>query len=71
MSLIAKQGSRLRGKTAYLTQKNFSLRSSENPMRLLYAKISRSTSQNAFSYELVVGLAVVKSMVFHASTSNH
>ena len=43
------QGSHLREKTALFTQKMSRLRKSENAVRLLYAKISDLTHQNAFS----------------------
>ena len=42
------QGSHLRKKTAFFTQKKSRLRKSENAMRLLYAKNSDLTHQNAF-----------------------
>ena len=43
------QGSHLRKKTAFFTQKKSRLRKSENATRLLYAKNSDLTHQNAFS----------------------
>ena len=43
------QGSHLRKKTAFFTQKKSRLRKSENAVRLLYAKNSDLTHQNAFS----------------------
>ena len=43
------QGSHLREKTAFFTQKKSRLRKSENAVRLLYAKNSDLTHQNAFS----------------------
>ena len=43
------QGSHLREKTAFFTQKKSRLRKSENAARLLYAKNSDLTHQNAFS----------------------
>ena len=42
-------GSHLREKTAFFTQKKSRLRKSENAVRLLYAKNSDLTHQNAFS----------------------
>ena len=43
------QGSHLREKTAFFTQKKSRLRKSENAVPLLYAKNSDLTHQNAFS----------------------
>ena len=43
------QGSHLRQKTAFFTQKKSRLHKSENAVRLLYAKNSDLTHQNAFS----------------------
>ena len=43
------QGSHLREKTAFFTQKQSRLRKSENAVRLLYTKNSDLTHQNAFS----------------------
>ena len=43
------QGSHLREKNAFFTQKKSRLRKSENAVRLLYAKNSDLTHQNAFS----------------------
>ena len=43
------QGSHLREKTAFFTQKKSRLRKSENAVRLLYAKNSDLTHQIAFS----------------------
>ena len=43
------QGSHLREKTAFFTQKKSRLRKSENAVRLLYAKNSDHTHQNVFS----------------------
>ena len=43
------QGSHSREKTAFFTQKKSRLRKSENAVRLLYAKNSDLTHQNAFS----------------------
>ena len=43
------QGSHLREKTAFFTQKKSRLRKSENAVRLLYAKNSDITHQHAFS----------------------
>ena len=43
------QGSHLREKTAFFKQKKSRLRKSENAARLLYAKNSDLTHQNAFS----------------------
>ena len=43
------QGSHLREKTAFFTQKKSRLHKSENAVRLLYAKNSDLTHQNAFS----------------------
>ena len=43
------QGSHLREKTAFFTQKKSRLRKSENAVRLLYAKNSDLAHQNAFS----------------------
>ena len=43
------QGSHLRKKTAFFKQKKSRLRKSENAVRLLYAKNSDLTHQNAFS----------------------
>ena len=43
------QGSHLREKTSFFTQKKSRLRKSENAVRLLYAKNSDLTYQNAFS----------------------
>ena len=43
------QGLDLREKTAFFTQKKSRLRKSENAVRLLYAKNSDLTHQNAFS----------------------
>ena len=46
---IGHQGSHLREKTAFFTQKKSRLRKSENAVRLLYAKNSDLTHLNAFS----------------------
>ena len=46
---VCVQGSHLREKTAFFTQKKSRLRKSENAVRLLYAKNSDLTHQNAFS----------------------
>ena len=43
------QGSHLREKTAFFTQKRSRLRKSENAVRLQYAKNSDLTHQNVFS----------------------
>ena len=43
------QGSHLRDKTAFLRKKKSRLHKSENAVRLLYAKNSDLTHQNAFS----------------------
>ena len=43
------QGSHLREKTAFFTQKKSRLRKSENAVRLLYAKNNDFTHRNAFS----------------------
>ena len=43
------QGSHLREKTAFFTEKKSRLRKSENAVCLLYAKNSDLTHQNAFS----------------------
>ena len=43
------EGSHLREKTAFFTQIKSRLRKSENAVRLLYAKNSDLTHQNAFS----------------------
>ena len=46
---IVSQGSHLREKTAFFTQKKSRLRKSVNAVRLLYTKNSDLTYQNAFS----------------------
>ena len=47
------QGSHLREKTAFFTQKKSRLRKSENAVRLLYAKNSDLTHQNALSFRFL------------------
>ena len=54
---IRSQGSHLREKNAFFTQKKSRLRKSENAMRLLYAKNSDLTHQNAFSLFVFLHLA--------------